>query len=67
VLAQDPTTAVAGSMPAAAILTGCVDFMLPLNALADALVTLVMAPGAESFFRVLGGATLSGALAPTAR
>jgi two-component system chemotaxis response regulator CheB len=45
VLAQDPATARAGSMPSSAIATGCVDFVLPPHRLAAALVALTMAPG----------------------
>ena len=52
VLAQDPATARAPGMPRAAIATGQVDFVIPLNRMAAALVTLVMVPGAADFFRV---------------
>jgi two-component system chemotaxis response regulator CheB len=41
VLAQDPTTAAAGSMPSSSIRTGLVDRVLALEAIAPALVTLV--------------------------
>ncbi len=52
VIAQDRSTAVAFQMPAAAIATGCVDFVLPLGAIPAALVTLTMAPAAAELFRV---------------
>jgi two-component system chemotaxis response regulator CheB len=52
VLAQDPATAAAPEMPAAAIATGCVDFVLPPERIASALVALAMAPGAAEFLRV---------------
>jgi two-component system, chemotaxis family, protein-glutamate methylesterase/glutaminase len=45
VLVQDPDTARAAGMPSNAIATGCVDFVLPLNRIAPALITLAMAPG----------------------
>jgi two-component system, chemotaxis family, protein-glutamate methylesterase/glutaminase len=44
VLAQDPATATAGAMPRAAIATGCVDVVLPLELIAPALIALLMAP-----------------------
>jgi two-component system chemotaxis response regulator CheB len=52
VLAQDPETARAGSMPSAAIATGCVDFVLPLGRISSALVALTMAPGAAELLAV---------------
>lgn len=52
VLVQDPATARAGSMPASAIATGCVDFVLPLDRIAAALTALTMAPGAADLFTV---------------
>jgi two-component system chemotaxis response regulator CheB len=52
VLAQDPATASAGSMPASAIATGCVDFVLPPHRLAPALTALTMAPGAAALLAV---------------
>jgi two-component system chemotaxis response regulator CheB len=52
VLVQDPSTAVAPDMPTAALATGCCDFALPPDKIADALTTLVMAPGAADVFRV---------------
>lgn len=45
VLAQDPATAQARSMPASAIATGCVDFILPPERIPAALISLAMAPG----------------------
>jgi two-component system chemotaxis response regulator CheB len=39
-------------MPAAAIATGCVDFVLPLGTIAPALISLTMVPGADELFRV---------------
>jgi two-component system chemotaxis response regulator CheB len=52
VLAQDQATCRAVGMPRAAIATGCVDLVLPLEALGPAIVALVMAPGAATVFRV---------------
>jgi two-component system chemotaxis response regulator CheB len=52
VLVQDDASAAAFAMPAAAIATGCVDFVLPLRSIAAALVSLVMVPGAAELFRV---------------
>lgn len=52
VLVQDPAEAQAPGMPMAAIATGCVDLVLPLEVLTPALVTLVMAPGAAELFQV---------------
>jgi two-component system, chemotaxis family, protein-glutamate methylesterase/glutaminase len=52
VLVQEPATARAGSMPASAIATGCVDFVLPLDRIAAALTALTMAPGAAELFTV---------------
>jgi two-component system chemotaxis response regulator CheB len=52
VLAQDPATARAASMPSSAIATGCVDFVLPPHRLAPALVALAMAPGGASLLAV---------------
>lgn len=43
VLAQDPATAVAGSMPRASIRTGAVDRVLPLDEIGPALVSMVRA------------------------
>ena len=53
VLAEDPRSAQAGSMPAQALATGCVDFALPNDRLAAALLTLTLAPGGAEMFAVL--------------
>ena len=45
VLAQDPSTALAARMPAGAIATGCVDYVLPPKRLGTAVTALTMAPG----------------------
>lgn len=52
VLAQDEDSCAAYGMPSAAIATGCVDYVLPLAVLADAITALVMAPGAAAMMRV---------------
>jgi two-component system chemotaxis response regulator CheB len=52
VLVQDPATARADGMPAHAIATGCVDFVLPLDRIPQALVTLAMAPGGAALLNV---------------
>jgi two-component system chemotaxis response regulator CheB len=52
VLAQDRASCRAARMPLSAIATGCVDLVLPLEAIGAALVALVMAPGAATFLRV---------------
>jgi two-component system chemotaxis response regulator CheB len=52
VLAQDRASARCFTMPAAAIATGCVDFVLPVSRIAPAVVTLTMLPGAADFFQV---------------
>lgn len=52
VLAQDPATARAPGMPSAAIATGCVDFVLPLQRIASAIVALTMAPGGAEMLAV---------------
>jgi len=44
VIAQDRTTSESFAMPHSAIETGCVDYVLPLEAIAPALVRLVTAP-----------------------
>lgn len=51
-LAQDPGTARAGAMPSQALATGCVDFVLSPERIADALIALTMAPGGAELFRV---------------
>lgn len=52
VLVQDPATARAGGMPASAMATGCVDFVLPLERISAALIALTMAPGGADVLRV---------------
>jgi len=52
VLVQDPATAEVPDMPHATLATGCADFVLPLSALAAALTSLVMVPGAADLFAV---------------
>lgn len=52
VLVQDQATSEQFSMPRASIATGCIDFVLPLDCIAKALITFVMTPGAAQFFRV---------------
>jgi len=47
VIAQDETTAEFFGMPSAAIHSGSVDFVLPLDEIPTALVTLVMKGEAE--------------------
>lgn len=48
VLVQDEATCAAFGMPQAAIAANCVDFALPLPAVAPALVALTMVPGAAA-------------------
>ena len=52
VLVQDHATSDDFGMPGAALSTGCFDFVLPLEAISRALVTLTMVPGAASLLRV---------------
>lgn len=52
VLAQDRTTSEQFGMPSSAISTGCVDWVLPLDRIGPALVSLVMWPGAAELLRV---------------
>jgi two-component system chemotaxis response regulator CheB len=52
VLVEDPRTAVAPSMPNAALATGCVDFALAPETLGDALIAICAAAGAAELFRV---------------
>lgn len=52
VLAQDPATAKARQMPASAIATGCVDFILRPERMAAALICLAMAPGGAQLLTV---------------
>ena len=49
---QDPATAAAPGMPSAALATGCVDFVMPLDRIAQTLIALTMAPGAADLFQV---------------
>ena len=51
VIAQDEATSAFFSMPGTAIRRGNADFVLPLDAIPAALVTLVMVPGARSLFQ----------------
>lgn len=50
VIVQDPLTAVHPSMPNAAISSGCADYVLPLEAIANALTTMAMVPGSTHLF-----------------
>lgn len=52
VLAQDPRTAKAPSMPTSTIATGCVDFGLPTDKLGPVLTALMLAPGGSELLRV---------------
>jgi two-component system chemotaxis response regulator CheB len=52
VFVQDQRTSRAFSMPQAALCTGSVDFMLPLQVIAPALIALVMVRGAATLFQV---------------
>lgn len=52
VLVEDPRSAQAGSMPAQALATGCVDFALPNDRIPAALLTLSLAPGGAEMFTV---------------
>jgi hypothetical protein len=52
VLAESMMTSAARRMPASAIAGRSVDLVLPLDAMAAALVSLVMVPGAADLFRV---------------
>jgi two-component system chemotaxis response regulator CheB len=56
VLVQDPATAECSGMPLAAIRTGAAHFVLSPEALARALVALVMRPGTAALFGALGRA-----------
>jgi two-component system chemotaxis response regulator CheB len=53
VLIQDEETAEFFHMPQATLRRGVVDFMLPPSRIASALVALLMAPGADAWFRVV--------------
>jgi two-component system chemotaxis response regulator CheB len=52
VLAQDRATSASFGMPGAAAATGCVDLVLPLRAVAPAIVALTQARGVADFLRV---------------
>lgn len=52
VLVQDPRTCRDAGMPGAVIRKGACDFVLPPEAIASALVSLVMVPGARTLFAV---------------
>jgi two-component system, chemotaxis family, protein-glutamate methylesterase/glutaminase len=52
VMVQDPKTARAPGMPQAAIATGAVDYVVPLDRIAAALIALVMVPGISDYLRV---------------
>jgi len=52
VLAQDQASSRAFAMPRAAIATGCVDLVLPIDVMGRAIVALVMVRGAAEFLRV---------------
>ena len=52
VLVQDPATSRADGMPSAAIATGCIDFVLPVERIGPALVALAMAPGGAELLTV---------------
>jgi two-component system, chemotaxis family, protein-glutamate methylesterase/glutaminase len=52
VLAQDRRSSTSFAMPGAAIATGCVDLVLPLEAIGPAITALAMARGAADFLRV---------------
>lgn len=52
VLIQDAESAMSFGMPGAALCTGCVDFILPVNKIGPALVAFTMHNGAADLFRV---------------
>jgi two-component system chemotaxis response regulator CheB len=52
VIVEDPQSAVAPSMPNAALATGCVDFVLSPEGIANALVAMCSSAGAAELFRV---------------
>ena len=52
VLAQDEESSPRFDMPSSVIRHGAADFVLPLETLPDAIISLVMAFGAASLFRV---------------
>jgi two-component system chemotaxis response regulator CheB len=51
-IVEDPRTAQAPGTPSAALATGCVDLVLPLDLLPHAVIALTMAPGAADLLRV---------------
>jgi two-component system chemotaxis response regulator CheB len=53
VVVQDPADARAAGMPRAAIATGAVDYVVPLERIFAALVALVMAPGVAEYLKVV--------------
>lgn len=59
-MVQDPQSADAPSMPNAALATGCVDFVLPPEGLAHAIVAMCAVAGASELFRVRLNAAVSG-------
>ncbi len=52
IMVQDPATSMGDPMPTATIGTRSVDFVLPLERMASALISLCTVPGAASFFYV---------------
>lgn len=52
VIAQEPATARAASMPSAAIATGCVDQILACHRMAPAIVALTLAAGANGLLEI---------------
>ena len=50
VIVQDPTTSAASGMPSAAIVTGSVDFVLPLGTIPAALVSPAIVRGGAYLF-----------------
>jgi two-component system, chemotaxis family, protein-glutamate methylesterase/glutaminase len=63
VISQDRATSTAYDMPEATVATGCADLVLPLENIAAALITLVMAPGAAPWFTSPAPAPVSISLA----
>jgi hypothetical protein len=51
-IAQDKATSQAFRMPSAAINTGCINFVLPLERIAPALIALAMVQGVSAFFSI---------------
>jgi two-component system chemotaxis response regulator CheB len=52
VIVEDPDSAVAASMPRAALATGCVDYALTPDRIGEAVVAFCAAPGAAELLRV---------------